>query len=116
MSDTNELVTSDGKLRYEFRVVWKRRGLYQKSKRYATLKAAETRVQLLGPEPWIALGVLPDDIACCSGNECACGGVTWREQLLSQRNQPRHPDDTGMPAIEYIRVERRPLSAWEKLS
>lgn len=109
----NELRTPEDKVRYEFRVVWKRHGFHQKSKRYATLKAAERRLTLMGPEPWIALQVDPDERMCCSGYECACGGQTWREHLLEVRNTPRHPEDTGMPAIQYIRIEKRPLSPWE---
>lgn len=105
--------TTKEKVRYEFRVVWKRRGFHQKSKRYATLKAAEKRQLFLGPEPWLALGVDPDEQYCCSGAECGCYGETWRQNLLGQRNQPRFPDDDPMPPIEYIRIEKRRLSPWE---
>lgn len=105
--------TPEQKVRYEFRVVWKRRGLHQKSKRYQSLKAAERRVTFLGPEPWKALGVDPDERYCCSGEECGCDGDTWREHLLRQRNQPRFPDDDPMPPIVSIRIEKRKLSPWE---
>jgi hypothetical protein len=104
---------ADDRVKYEYRIVWKRHGLHQKSKRYASLKAAERRARLLGPEPWTALEVNPDERMCCSGYECACGGQTWRENLLESRRTPRYPDDTGMPAIEYIRIEKRPVSKWE---
>jgi hypothetical protein len=100
----------------EYRVVWKRRGMPRKSKRFQTLKAAERRVLLLGPEPWRAFEALPDDLHCCSGHECACGGETWREHLLGQRTEPRGPDDDGMPAIEYIHIEKRPLGKWEPVN
>lgn len=100
--------------RYEFRVVWKRRGMHQKSKRYANLKAAERRVLLMGPEPWLALELEPDAV-CCSGLECGCGGRTNRERLLGERLQTRHPDEDPMPPIEYMRIERRPQSAWEPM-
>lgn len=100
-------------LKYEYRVVWKRRGLDQKSKRYASLKGAERRARLLGPEPWTAFGVDPDDQYCCSGHECGCAGRTWREQLLETRKQAMYSDDDGMPSIEYIRIEKRPVAKWE---
>lgn len=110
---STELRTPEKKVRYEFRLVWKRRGFHQKSKRYATLKAAEKRKTFLGPEPWLALSVDPDALHCCSGHECGCEGLTWREHLLRQRNQPRYPDDDPMPPIVSIRIEKRRLSPWE---
>lgn len=104
--------------KYEFRVVWKRRGMDRKTKRYATLKAAENRVLFMGPEPWLALKVEPDALQCCPGTaqyECGCGGQTWREHLLGSRQEPAYEGDDGMPAIEYIRIERRALAPWESL-
>lgn len=103
--------------RYEFRVVWKRRGMPQKSKRYATLRGAEKRMLFMGPEPWKALEVEPDELRCCPGtaeHECACGGLTWRESLLGDRlSSGPDPDSSGMPPIEYMHIERRPCSPWE---
>lgn len=85
----------------------------RKSKRFQTLKAAERRVKLLGPEPWTAFDRNPDEPYCCSGYECACGGMSVRDTLLEQRKVGHgDPDDTGMPDIEYIRIEKRPLGAW----
>lgn len=99
----------------EYRVVWKRRGMNRKSKRFQSLKAAQRRVLLLGPEPWLALGLDPDE-RCCSGLECGCGGRTNRENLLAQRNTPIHPDAGPMPEIEYIRIESRPLGDWSPVN
>jgi hypothetical protein len=101
----------------EYRVVWKRSGMTRKSKRFASLKAAQKRAALMGPEPWTALGVLPDDSAVCGcpRDECQHEGETWRERLLAARNQGRYPEDSGMPAIEYIRIEQRPTVNWEPL-
>ena len=104
----------------EYRVVWKRRGLKRKSKRYMSLKAAQRRIALMGPEPWVALEVNPDDYHCHKGssayNECGCDGLTWREHLLNARNQPSHEEDSGMPALEYAFIETRPLAPWQPLS
>lgn len=104
--------------RYEYRVVWKRHGLHRKSKRYATRKGAERFALLLGPEPWKALDVDPDQQHCCSGHpECACEGATWREHLLAKRTAGGRysEDDSGMPGIEYIRIEKRPVADWEAM-
>jgi hypothetical protein len=89
----------------------------RKTKRYASLKGAEKRVLFMGPEPWLALGEDPDDRHCCSGHECGCQGQTWREFLLGQRDTKGWgEDDCGMPPLEYVRIERRPLSEWQQFS
>lgn len=98
----------------EYRVVWKRRGLKRKSKRYMSLKAAERRITLMGPEPWKALGLDPDE-RCCSGLECVCGGRTNRERLLDDRKGSMYEGDDGMPPLEYAYIEQRPLAAWQQL-
>lgn len=99
----------------EYRVVWKRRGMDRKSKRFASLKAAERRVKLLGPEPWTAFNRDPDEPYCCRGHECGCGGLSLREHLLDQRAQTMGSDDNGMPPIEYVRIEKRPLGEWQQV-
>lgn len=102
--------------RLEYRVVWKRSGQHRKSKRFATLKAAERRVRLLGPEPWTAFDRDPDEPWCCNldNRQCACDGETLREKLLRQRAEGNgHGDDSGgMPAVVEIRIESRPMGAW----
>ena len=102
----------------EFRVVWKRRGQPRKSKRFMSLKAAQRRVRLLGPEPWTAFEQDPDERYCCSGHECGCGGRTLREHLLAQRAEGNgyDPEGGGMPAVEYVRIEQRPLGDWSPVS
>lgn len=102
-------------MRLEYRVVWKRRGMHQKSKRYATLRGAQDRATFLGPEPWLALRRDPDEVFCCTSYECGCEGVTVREHLLAARTTPNgnDPDSSGMPPIEYIRIEQRPVSPWQ---
>lgn len=120
MTEQRVHTVSVPKSRYEYRVVWQRRGMDRKSKRYAALKSAKKRVLLMGPEPWLALGVNPDEYHCHKGqsayNECGCDGLTWREHLLNARKGSMHQDDDGMPPIEFIRIERRPVSDWEPLS
>jgi hypothetical protein len=100
---------------FEYRVIWKRQGMHRKSKRFATLKAAERRVRLLGPEPWTAFDRDPDEPWCsCRGShECPCGGETLREKLLRERTEGPDPDGGGMPAIQEIRIERRVIAPWE---
>lgn len=96
------------KATFEYRIVWKRAGLRPKRKRYASLRAVERFVGLLGPEPWLYLGRNPDSYECCNGRECGCGGLTVREA------QAEYIKDA--PAIEYIKVERREVGAWEQKS
>lgn len=92
----------------EYRVVWKRDGLTEKKKRYMNLVRAKRFVTLLGPEPWIALGLDPDQYFCCSGRECGCGGTTVREHSEIQRKD--------IPAIEWVRIEKRKIAVgqWEE--
>jgi len=99
----------------EYRVVWKRAGMKQKTKRYASLSAAQRRVTLMGPEPWLAFAADPDELHCCSGHECGCEGATWREYLLGSRANGWKADDEGMPPLEYCRIEKRPTSNWEPM-
>lgn len=89
----------------EFRVVWQREGFKPRRKRYATRKAAERFMTLLGPEPWVALGRDPDEYFCCSGAECGCSGLTIREESNARREE--------MPKIESIRLETRRTHPWE---
>jgi hypothetical protein len=88
---------------YEYRVIYKREGLKPKRKRYVSLKVAERFVRILGPEPWEVFGKKADD-RCCSGLECACGGLTERER------QSEYMKD--VPPLEYVRIERREVGKW----
>jgi hypothetical protein len=90
--------------RYEYRVVWKRVGLKPKRKRYARRASAERFMRLFGPEPWTVYGGDADSVWCCNGYECACRGVTHREKAEADR--------AVMPALEYIRLEQRPIGDW----
>jgi len=83
----------------EYRVVWKRNGLKEKRKRYQNKYRAEHFIKILGPEPWTAYGVNPDESMCCDGSMCGCGGETYREHWLGKRKD--------MPPIEYVRLELR---------
>lgn len=91
----------------EYRVVWKRQGLKQKAKRYATLKGANRFMDLLGPEPWKAFGKEAEEQYCCGGYQCACGGMTWKQHLEFHKK-------SGQPEIESIRLEKRNVGEWEK--
>ena len=88
----------------EFRVVWKREGLRPKKRVYVQRTRAEKFLQLFGPEPWTYLGHQPDDLVCCSGRECGCGGLTYAEYDRSKRAE--------LPKLEWIRVETREVGAW----
>lgn len=92
----------------EYRVKWKRVGSRTKYKRYASIASAGRFVVLFGPEPWLAYSKKgPDDLACCPGTpeyECACGGLTVREESEQERAR--------MPALEYLHIEEREVGAW----
>lgn len=95
----------------EYRVVWKRAGLARKTRRYVSRAKAERYMLLLGPEPWKFYAPDredPDELECCPGTppyECGCGGLTIRERAMAQREE--------MPALEYLRLEQRPVGVWE---
>lgn len=89
----------------EYRVRWKRKGLREKRLILQKRHAAERRLVLLGPEPWLALGRAPDSFACCSGYECGCGGFTIRQSEEKEREK--------MPALEYAAIDEREVNEWE---
>lgn len=62
----------------EYRVTWQREGLPKKYRFYQSRPAADRLMRVLRGEGIEELEN-PDDYACCSGYECACGGMTNRE-------------------------------------
>jgi hypothetical protein len=92
----------------EFRVVWKRQGLSRKTKTYKRLATADRRRLLLSGSPderFAALRIAdPDESACCSGHECGCGGMTYREHDTEYIE--------GMPPLEYVVIEERTVGPW----
>ena len=100
----------------EWRVSWERGPdehgiIFRKSARFGSLKAALRRVMLMGPEPWLAFGKLPDAWHCCPGtrfDECACGGLTVRQ--ASDKRRETLPPLRGEPVITKRTVTRGP---WE---
>jgi len=87
----------------EYRVVWKRNDLKQKTKKYTTLRGAKRFMILLGDEPWKAFDHDPEDYICCSGSDCGCGGQTVRNHFL-RKDQPK---------IEFVRLEQREVGEWK---
>jgi hypothetical protein len=92
----------------EYRVVWKRKECRRKVKRFSSLKAAQRKMLVLGPEPWLGASGYrqrdPDSLNCCDGHQCGCNGLTvrqWWEQL-------------GLPELEYIHIEQREVGTWTK--
>jgi len=92
----------------EYRVVWKRAGLRRKVKRFATRRAAERLlIRLTDPEPWrtyLREGQDPDDYRCCSGHECGCGGITYRQEAEDMR--------ANQPPLESVQLEARRIEPW----
>lgn len=100
----------------EYRVSWQRgpdeHDCYiRKSATFGSLKGALRRVLLLGPEPWLAFGKLPNEMDCCTGQECACGGLTVRQ--ASDERRKNLPPLVGSPVITRRTVTR---GAWEPVS
>lgn len=99
-------------MKYEYRVVSKREGMQrQKEKRYATKEGADRRLALLvSKSPWTIThpGDDPDDLFCCSGYECGCGGQTIREW---------HDDYTkSLPKLLFAGIHRREVGEWSAYS
>lgn len=93
----------------EYRVVWKRVGHRRKTKRFARLATAEKFLVMLGPEPWRAYAFHrdgrpkdPEDVVCCGGWECGCGGQTVREQSDEMRKNMGPLE--GIPVLECREV------------
>lgn len=98
----------------EYRVVWKRKDCEvddhtfrskPKRKRYVSLKRAEQFMRILiSSEPWKELGLEGDDLNCCDGHECGCGGKTVREVFTEKY--------ADYPPIEFVRLEEREVGKW----
>lgn len=95
-------------MKKEYRVVWKREGTRQKSRRFATKWGALRFLKLFGPSPWNAYSCHnPDDYVCCSGRECACEGMTYRQQSEEMY--------TKMPILEYFHLEEREVGEFTEV-
>ena len=93
-------------MKYEYRLVWKRNGVSVRQRKFTRLASAEKYQLLLGKEPWKYGGQSGDDYKCCSGMECGCGGITWKE----------HSEKMELPEIEFTRIDKREVSDWQKVS
>ena|SRR3990167_9333213 len=99
---------TDAAERYQYRVLWRREGLRPTQRLFARDATARRFLLLFGDEPWRAYlkhGEAPDDLVCCAGHECGCGGHTYRQQAEDRRKH--------QPALLYARVERRRVGSWE---
>lgn len=91
-----------------YRVVSIRVGQRRKVTVYATLKGAQRRLMLLGPEPWRALGRDPDALWCClNSRECSCEGVSVREAMERDR--------ATLPVLVDAWIEARAVGPWSKV-
>lgn len=98
----------------EYRLLIQRTGNSRKDWRTRSLKSLANRIGLLtSPEPWRFYGSRDererdgDELACCRGEACGCGGLTVREQALAPRE--------NLPQIESLYVEKRQITTttWE---
>lgn len=108
------------KLPYEYRVRWKPDQrpyrCFAMTKTFQTIGGARRHYHRIGPEPWRAWGVSPDDefhenphcdaIGGDTYDRCSCSGewaegTTWREVFADRK-----------PPI-YREIVRRPVGKWE---
>lgn len=90
----------------EYRVIWKREGLSQRSRRFVQKKFANRWLMLLTvPEPWDLFDLDGDDYVCCSGHECGCGGQTVRQSFNKRRE--------GLPKLINYGIQEREVGKWE---
>lgn len=97
--------------KYTYRVVSKREGRRTKYKTFATIKAAERRLALLtSAEPWKLKDPRNniDEVVCCDGYECGCGGETHGEAFEAFKKE------TATLLDAYI--EKRPVGDWQPLT
>lgn len=105
-----------GRRRTEYRLTWARMhpgdgqdGPHEvlKWRTFRGRHYAERWIRLLGPEPWTAFKLDPDELPCCNGMECACGGMTNREAMLARRGD--------LPPVTWFRLESREVheSPWK---
>jgi len=94
--------------RFEYRVVWKRRDLGRKVKRYARRDGAERFASILrattAEEVLRLRGKDPHEEVCCNGYMCGCGGETYLGSELAYREK--------MPPLQYCVVEEREVGTW----
>jgi hypothetical protein len=96
---------------YQYRVIWQREGCRKKFKLCARLSTAERHIGLLtSNEPWKHIHDLkelgPDDLFCCDGYQCGCGGNTCAEHFTEKRE--------SLPKLLYAEIEKRSVGEWER--
>lgn len=96
--------------RKEYRLIWKRKGLDPKYKKWAH-KSAMERFKKFLTAPIGESFDEPDAYMCCRGgweNQCGCGGLTWREHAIERMKD--------VPPLEWVRVEERTVGKWEQVA
>lgn len=95
--------------KFEYRVVWKRRDLSKKERRYTRRATAErfaAIVRATTAEEVLRLrGRDPDEEACCNRYSCGCGGRTYGENEREYQKE--------LPPLEYCVIEERRVGPWE---
>jgi len=100
-----------------YRVISVRADGGRKVKSYQSMTAVQDRVgRLSSPEPWRFWGGNMernregDELVCCSGYECGCGGQTLAQHCAEERAK--------LPALVSIAVEKRQVTrtSWEAVS
>ena len=115
--DVSPVSKSRAMVRY--RLTWQRTGEHGpqiKSKSFGSMATVGNHIGLLmSAEPWRFFGTAEDrqrdgdELMCCNGRECGCGGETVREHAMAGR--------AHLPPVDWVKVERRtvtftPWTAW----
>lgn len=96
---------------YQYRVTVRRRGCHLSHKVYETKASAMRRMGLVSSdEPWLYYNPPrdPDELNCCSGSYCGCGGQTVRQVSDQIR--------ANMPDLLSAEVQRREVGEWEPIT
>jgi len=93
----------------EYRVIWQREGSTKKRKVFQSKTGANRWFRLLTDKepPWNLYNIAdPDEVDCCDGNECGCGGVTFRE-IFAKKSE-------GLAKIIHSEIQSREVGEWGK--
>jgi hypothetical protein len=100
----------------QYRVTYKRAGREPRRHTCGNLGQLRRFLFLLGSEPWRGFSpdgsgneADPDELVCCSGYECECGGLTWREQSDARR------EELKLTPLQWVKVAARPIARYQPI-
>jgi hypothetical protein len=89
----------------EYRVIFKREGRSQKSKKFTRLQFAQRYLNMLTSKtPWEVFGQDGEAYECCSGHECGCGGMRVKDSWVNARKD--------WPKLLRAEIQERQVGEW----